>query len=374
MAVDVLVPPVGTNTDTLVLVAWHKREGDRVVKDEPLFAVETDKSVLDIEAPATGVLRSVTAAEGAEVVALGRVAVIVADGESTPEASPAPAVAAAAPAPVPAPVRPPRREPVAVAPASRGGRIFISPRAKVLASAEGAEWEGIDGTGPEGAIVEADIRDVLEERAGRTVREVVPLDRRTAAHGGWSAAATVRADAFLSLLEGWERANLGIEAIDLALVLLLAALRRTPRMNATCDDGGATVWNEARVAVGVETDDGVRWPVLPGAEGRTPRLLAAARRAVEADVRAGTLPARSFRGATIAVRSAAHPAIVRLAPAPPPGVGAALGIGAPQARADGGRSLQLELTVDARLAAVAPVERFLADLAVAFENPIGALE
>ncbi|MFM7320906.1 MAG: 2-oxo acid dehydrogenase subunit E2, partial [Armatimonadota bacterium] len=239
--------------------------------------------------------------------------------------------------------------------------------------AEGVAWEGIDGTGPEGAIVEADVRGVLEERAGRTVREVLPIPR-TAVAGWWSGAVTVSAEALLSLLAGWERAGLGIQTIYLTVVLLLAAAGRTPRINATIDGDAATVWNEVRPAVGVETDEGVRWPVLPGADGRTPRLLAAARRAVEADVLAGTHPARGYRGATIAVRAATHARIARLTSTPPAGVGAALGIGAPQPAPGGGQTLQVELTVDARLASVVPVERFLAHLAAAFENPLGALE
>src|SRR5438067_1572949 len=86
MAVDVVVPPLGATVDTFTLVAWYKKEGEFVTKDELLFAVETDKAVLDVEAPATGVLRRVSAAVGDEVDALSRIAVIVppdeADGAS----------------------------------------------------------------------------------------------------------------------------------------------------------------------------------------------------------------------------------------------------------------------------------------------------
>jgi pyruvate/2-oxoglutarate dehydrogenase complex dihydrolipoamide acyltransferase (E2) component len=85
MAVDVLIPPLAATTDTLLLVEWYRQEGETVTKDEPLFAVETDKATLDVEAPASGILRHVSAQPGAEVAALSRIAVILAPGEAWDE-------------------------------------------------------------------------------------------------------------------------------------------------------------------------------------------------------------------------------------------------------------------------------------------------
>ena len=76
MAVDVLVPPLGQTVDTMTLVQWYKADGDSVSKGEPLFVIETDKANLDIEAPASGVLRSITAQAGDEVKALTRLALV----------------------------------------------------------------------------------------------------------------------------------------------------------------------------------------------------------------------------------------------------------------------------------------------------------
>src|SRR3954454_7289137 len=87
MPVDVVVPPLGATTDTLVLVEWYRREGESVTKDEPLFAVETDKATLDVEAPASGILRHVSARSGDEVTALSRLAVITAPTEAADDGS-----------------------------------------------------------------------------------------------------------------------------------------------------------------------------------------------------------------------------------------------------------------------------------------------
>src|SRR5437764_921017 len=82
MPVDVLVPPLGTNVDVLTLISWYKQEGETVVKDEPLFVVETDKATLDVEAPASGVLFRVFAGPGEQVAALSRIASILSADEA----------------------------------------------------------------------------------------------------------------------------------------------------------------------------------------------------------------------------------------------------------------------------------------------------
>ena len=76
MATEVLVPPLGQTVDTLTLVSWYKREGDAVTQGEPLFAVETDKATLDVEAPASGILAGLTANPGDEVKVLSAIAFI----------------------------------------------------------------------------------------------------------------------------------------------------------------------------------------------------------------------------------------------------------------------------------------------------------
>ena len=109
MATAVLVPPLGQTVDSVTLVAWHKREGESVQQGEMLFAIETDKATLDIEAPATGVLREVTAGPGDEVQVLSPIAVLVAPGEAVESKRPDRGRETTAPVPVPeAPKRPPR--------------------------------------------------------------------------------------------------------------------------------------------------------------------------------------------------------------------------------------------------------------------------
>src|SRR5210317_2440708 len=89
MLIEIKVPSVGESVTEALLAQWFKRDGDPVIKDEPLFVIETDKVTLEVVAEADGVL-SIKVAEG-EVVAIGAV-VGTLDSESTAQAAAAPAV------------------------------------------------------------------------------------------------------------------------------------------------------------------------------------------------------------------------------------------------------------------------------------------
>jgi len=98
------------NQDFGTVVAWLKKEGDEVVQGEPLMEVETDKAVVQIEAPASGHLVAVTAAEGEEVPVGRVIAQVIRPGEV---ATTAPTLAVEGPsAPAAQPLaRPPSAEP-----------------------------------------------------------------------------------------------------------------------------------------------------------------------------------------------------------------------------------------------------------------------
>src|SRR6478609_7210583 len=82
MATDVILPALGMAQDTGKIVEWLKSEGERVTEGEPLVVIETDKAMVDLEAPATGVLARVSARAGEEVPVARVIAVILADGET----------------------------------------------------------------------------------------------------------------------------------------------------------------------------------------------------------------------------------------------------------------------------------------------------
>src|SRR5271170_6403414 len=84
MAFSVVMPALEMAQETGKLIAWRKQEGDRVTKGEPLLEIETDKAVLEVEAPADGILAGITAQAGSDIPVGRTIAWIVAPGEKPP--------------------------------------------------------------------------------------------------------------------------------------------------------------------------------------------------------------------------------------------------------------------------------------------------
>lgn len=80
---DIIMPALGMAQDTGTLLAWHKSEGEAVTQGETLFEVETDKSTMEVEAPASGFLVSVSARDGDEIP-VGQVIAIISDTADAP--------------------------------------------------------------------------------------------------------------------------------------------------------------------------------------------------------------------------------------------------------------------------------------------------
>src|ERR1700684_2316208 len=96
MAFSVVMPALEMAQETGKLIAWRKQEGDRVTKGEPLLEIETDKAVVEVEAPADGILAAIKASAGEDIPVGQTIAWIVAPGEAVPveEAPAAPAARA----------------------------------------------------------------------------------------------------------------------------------------------------------------------------------------------------------------------------------------------------------------------------------------
>jgi pyruvate dehydrogenase E2 component (dihydrolipoamide acetyltransferase) len=191
MATPIIMPKFGQMTEEGSIVGWLKKEGDPVAKGDILFTIETDKSVMEVESFEAGTLLKILVREGVNVPVQSVVGYLGKPGEAVPEgtapaapapvaAKPAPAAARppapreakatpAAPQPTEAPL--PARVPSPAAVPDRGPvRLVISPRAASLARDCVIDPSGIAGTGPEGRIVEKDVRAYLESRGYARVR------------------------------------------------------------------------------------------------------------------------------------------------------------------------------------------------------------
>lgn len=168
MATPVMMPNVGISVESCILTEWHKKKGDAVKKGDVLFTYETDKSTLEEESPVDGIMLEQFFKEDDDIPTMTNVCVIGQEGESTAEFAPkldnqeVPAEAAPAAAEAPVAAAPAAAVPTAAAPAQAGEFIKISPRARVLAEKTGIDPHFAAPTGPNGRIIERDVRTLIE--------------------------------------------------------------------------------------------------------------------------------------------------------------------------------------------------------------------
>ncbi|MFN8634686.1 MAG: dihydrolipoamide acetyltransferase family protein [Chloroflexota bacterium] len=186
------MPMLGLTMEEGTITEWLKHEGDAVAKEEPLFVVETDKSAVEVGAPASGVLSKIIVQVGQTVAVSVPIAVIAQPGEAVEEPTAAPAATAAPSAPTgdsPAPAPAASSAPVASR-QSADGRQAVSPRARTIARELGVDVSAVTGTGPGGRVVERDVRAAAAAPPAPSVpaapERVVasPLARKLAAEHG----------------------------------------------------------------------------------------------------------------------------------------------------------------------------------------------
>ena len=145
MIVEVKIPQLSESVSEATLLAWHKKEGEAVVRDENLIDIETDKVVMELPAPVDGVLVRILKGEKGLVVSGEVIAQIDTEAKAT-AASPAPKVATPAPAPAPAPAK---AAPAAAAP--------VMPAAQKIAAEKGVNTLSLSGTGRDGRVTKGDV-------------------------------------------------------------------------------------------------------------------------------------------------------------------------------------------------------------------------
>jgi 2-oxoglutarate dehydrogenase E2 component (dihydrolipoamide succinyltransferase) len=147
MIVEVKVPQLSESVAEATLLDWHKKEGERVSRDENLIDIETDKVVLELPAPADGVLVRILKKAKESVGSGDVIAQIDTEGKAA-AAAPAQSKPAAAPAPEKAKTAPP-----------------VMPAAQKIAAEQGIDTTKIQGTGRDGRVTKGDVLEAKTPRA-----------------------------------------------------------------------------------------------------------------------------------------------------------------------------------------------------------------
>ncbi|HRC73723.1 MAG TPA: E3 binding domain-containing protein, partial [Candidatus Competibacter sp.] len=152
MTIEVKVPSLPESVSDGTLVNWKKKPGEAVKRGENLVDLETDKVVLDIPAPADGVLGEILRQEG-ETVTTGEVIATLVEGAAGQTAAPA---APATGAPTAAPAAP------ATQPVTEADLDGLSPAVRRLAAEHGLDIAKVAGSGRGGRVTKADVLAFLE--------------------------------------------------------------------------------------------------------------------------------------------------------------------------------------------------------------------
>ncbi|WP_170605219.1 pyruvate dehydrogenase complex dihydrolipoamide acetyltransferase [Ruegeria arenilitoris] len=227
MPTEILMPALSPTMEEGTLAKWLVKEGDTVSSGDLLAEIETDKATMEFEAVDEGVVGKILIPEGTEGVKVNTaIAVLLEDGESADDisTSPAPAPAAApntaagdeaAPAtseaPAPAPAAPAKAD---------GGRIFASPLARRIAAQKGLDLAQINGSGPHGRIVKADV-----EGATASAPAIAPA--ATTAPPSAAAPAGPSADAVAKMYEDREFEEIKLDGMRKTIAARLSEAKQT---------------------------------------------------------------------------------------------------------------------------------------------------
>lgn len=410
---EVIMPKAGDAMTEGKVVKWYKQPGDTVKKGEPVAEIETDKVNLDLEAEADGKLGAHQAKEGDMVPVGGVLVKILAEGEAdeapqrratdkkdsikhtTGEYHEAieqkgPRRDRSAPEPEPSPL-----------PAEGGegqgeGRPRSSPLARRMAREMGVSLESVQGSGPRGRIVAADVKNAKTAPAAPAARaearatSTIPLTamRRTIAK---RLAESTGPIPHFYLTADYDVTNLisirqqmveitgtKVSLNDFLIRAIALALRQHPNVNASWGDDAITQHGDIHVGVAVATADGLITPVIRNADQKSVSEIATEVRALAEKAKNRKLKPEEYQGSTFTISNLGAWGIEEFTAIINPPNAAILAIGTAEARpvADANRQLvirdrmKVTLSCDHRIIDGASGAEFLKTLRQYVEQPL----
>jgi pyruvate dehydrogenase E2 component (dihydrolipoamide acetyltransferase) len=348
MPINILMPALSPTMTEGNVAKWLKKEGDAVKAGDIIAEIETDKATMEVEAVDEGKIGKILVPAGTEGVKVNDViAVLLEEGESasdigaTPKSNPEPAPKAAqakeaAPAPQPAAPKPaaPAAAP-APKPAAGGDRVFASPLARRIAEQKGIDLSALQGSGPNGRIVRADLDKAPVGKAapgaaaqkpaslpgapsfsafGEPEFELIPHTtiRKTIARRLQESKQFVphfyltvdcELDRLLALREDANAASAKdgpnaykLSVNDFMIKAYAIALRQVPKANASWSDEGIKQYKSSDISVAVSIPNGLVTPIIRNAESKTLTQISAEMKELAGRAKAGKLKPEDYTG------------------------------------------------------------------------------
>jgi pyruvate dehydrogenase E2 component (dihydrolipoamide acetyltransferase) len=396
MAFSVVMPALEMAQETGKLLAWRKQEGDRVSKGEPLLEIETDKAVVEVEAPADGILAGIKAATGADIPVGQTIAWIVAPGETPPveSVSSAPAARAGSRATTASPSH--AATPASGSASAPASRARISPKARRLAKELGVDLESVRGSGADGEILASDVQAAasaptaatptaktgsieVPSSIGRIMAERTTQSWTTVPH--FIVSREIEATALNEYRERHmaeiERSHrVRLSHTDLLVALVARVLLKHPRLNASWSAEGIRLHNQVNMGIAIAVNDGVVAAVIPNAHAATLSEISIQRRDLGERARAGKLRPADIADATFTISNLGMYQVDQFSAIITPPQAAILAVGGIADRVIAVRGqpvvrpmMTLTVSCDHRVADGARAALFLNDLAQALREP-----
>ena len=447
MATQVILPALGMAQETGIIVRWLKAEGQEVTKGEPLVEIETDKATVEIEASASGILTHVTGTVGVEIPVGQVIASIIdseefsqentlakggtayrnttSDGHAPPQygdrlpsvtASPLAARIAAEHNLDMETIKPSgkriqssdvlahiqNRQTAEPMMTSQTRLVPASPKARRLAAEQGKDIATIQGSGPSGAVLVADVQATKTESTLIPVAEPVTgitgAQKESAVSHVWRVMVERTTQSWTSVphfylvrevnashLISWreqiqKRSSEKVTYTDLLMKVLAATLREHPRLNASWHAGSIIFHEEINIGLAVAVDEGLIVPVIHKADEYSVQDLARIRKELITKAQAGKLRPQDIQGGTFTISNLGMYGVDAFNAIINPPQAAILSVGRIAERVvpiSSQPSVQpmmvLSLSCDHRVVDGARGAQFLATLADLVEEPLGLL-
>jgi pyruvate dehydrogenase E2 component (dihydrolipoamide acetyltransferase) len=355
MPIELKMPALSPTMEEGTLAKWLVKEGDKVASGDILAEIETDKATMEFEAVDEGTIAKIIVPEGTDGVKVGApIAILAGEGEDASAASAAPKADTPAPAPpkaVPEPkadatpkAAPPPQAPVETPAAppqparAEGDRVKASPLARRLAQAQNIDLGAIQGSGPGGRIVRADI-DAAAGKAPAAApaqaaapapaaashavlpgpmeqaipHEAVKLSnmRKTIARRLTESkqqvphiylTVDIQLDALLKLRgelnAGLESRGVKLSVNDLLIKALAQALMAVPQCNVSFAGDQLLKYGRADVSVAVSIPSGLITPIIVGADTKSVSAISTEMKDLAARAKEGKLQPPEYQGGT----------------------------------------------------------------------------
>lgn len=411
MAKAVIMPKAGITVESCIIGTWEKKVGDSVKVGDILFTYETDKASFECESTEEGTLLEIFYQEGDEVACLENVCAIGNAGDDCSALRPsgaaaeAPAAEAAAkqeapvsdePAPAAAPIQ---------STAVEGEKSAISPRAKKLAERAGVDASMATATGPNGRIIERDVREIMNNpAAAKEAPAAVAVSAATkdeytdvnfsgirraiskSMHTSLSTMAQLTHNtsfdatailAYRKQLKNAEDECSGITLGDIVLYAVSRTLLNHPDLNAhMLSDTSIRLFNHVNLGVAVDTPRGLMVPTIFHADEMSLLEISKAVKELAAQCRQGNISPDLLSGATFTVSNLGNLGVESFTPVINPPQTGILGVCTTVDRvrkaADGSiqiyPAMGLSLTYDHRAVDGTPAAKFQKELGYNLEH------